>query len=163
MRTELLRDRLEHTRGGPRRGLDRVRSRSWLIVQTAVAAGLAWEIALLVQPRPDQAVVDLAHRMGIEGNLNPYPALVLGTEDVTPLEMAGAYSTFANDGRYLEPSRLQATRSALGAIVAVGSICNRVSCRTTVSRSVGRCASSSCARIAMRRACALVSRCTESQ
>ena len=63
-------------------------------------------------------------------------------------------------GRYAEPRRLQATRSALGATAAVGSIFNRVSRCTTVSRSVGRGASSSCARTAMRRACAFVSRCT---
>ena len=51
-RAELLRDRLEHTRGGPRRGVDRVRARLVLIAQTAIAAGVAWELALLVQPRP---------------------------------------------------------------------------------------------------------------
>src|SRR4051812_49721887 len=47
-----LRTRLEHGRGGPRRGLDRVRSRLLLIAQTSLAAGLAWELAKLVQPRP---------------------------------------------------------------------------------------------------------------
>ena len=62
---------------------------------------------------------------------------------------------------YAEPSRLQATRSALGAMAAVGSICSSVNCCTTGSSSVGRGASSSCARTAMRRACALVSRWTD--
>jgi uncharacterized membrane protein YgaE (UPF0421/DUF939 family) len=47
-----LRRRLEQTREGPRRGLDRVRTRLFLIAQTAAAAGLAWEIGGLVQPRP---------------------------------------------------------------------------------------------------------------
>jgi hypothetical protein len=64
-------------------------------------------------------------------------------------------------GWYAEPMRLQATRSALGAIAAVGSICSRVSCSTTASSSVGRRASSSCARTAMRRACAFVIRCAD--
>ena len=45
-----------------------------------------------------------------------------------------------SSGRYFEPRRLQATRSALGAIAAVGSIWSRVSCRTIVTRSVGRAA-----------------------
>ena len=35
-------------------------------------------------------------------------------------------------GWYAEPRRLQATRSALGAMAAVGSICSKVSCSTTV-------------------------------
>ena len=30
-------------------------------------------------------------------------ALVLGTEEVSPLEMAEAYSTFANGGQHIEP------------------------------------------------------------
>jgi penicillin-binding protein 1A len=73
-----------------------------LLEATRVSSNTAYaQLMLEVGP---QAVVDLAHRMGIEGNLNPYPALVLGTEDVTPLEMAGAYGTFANQGRYLEPA-----------------------------------------------------------
>ena len=55
--------------------------------------------------------------------------------------------------------RLQATRSALGAMAAVGSICSRVSRWTTVSSSVCQGAPSICARTAIRRACDLVSRC----
>src|SRR2546430_15810535 len=67
---------------------------------------------------------------------------------------------FSLAGSYREPRRLQRTRSALGAIAAVGSIWSSVSCWTTVSRSRGRRASSSCARTAIRLACALVSSCT---
>src|SRR6266496_2103242 len=55
-------------------------------------------------------------------------------------------------GEYDDPRRLQATRSALGAIAAVGSTWSRVSWRTTSSSSVGRGRSKSCARTAMRRA-----------
>jgi len=43
-------------------------------------------------------VVDVARRVGITSPLNPYPALALGAADVTPLEMARAYATFANGG-----------------------------------------------------------------
>jgi hypothetical protein len=56
--------------------------------------------------------------------------------------------------RYTDPSRLHATRSALGATAAVGSICSSVSRSTMATRSVERSASNSCARIATRRACA---------
>jgi penicillin-binding protein 1B len=34
----------------------------------------------------------------------PYPALALGTTEVTPLQMAAAYAVFANGGRKVEPS-----------------------------------------------------------
>ena len=33
----------------------------------------------------------------------PYPALALGTTEVTPLQMAAAYATFANGGKRVEP------------------------------------------------------------
>ena len=53
---------------------------------------------------PDK-VVDVARRMGIKtANLDPpILALTLGAVDVTPLEMATAYATLANDGEYHEP------------------------------------------------------------
>ncbi|PYS74415.1 MAG: hypothetical protein DMF73_03670 [Acidobacteria bacterium] len=34
----------------------------------------------------------------------PYPALALGTTEVTPLQIASAYASFANGGRKIEPS-----------------------------------------------------------
>jgi membrane peptidoglycan carboxypeptidase len=36
--------------------------------------------------------------MGITSELSPYPIITLGTENVTPLEMAAAYGTLANGG-----------------------------------------------------------------
>ncbi len=45
-----------------------------------------------------------ARRMGIESPLTPVASLGLGTSDVTLLEMAAAYSTLANGGRYFEPT-----------------------------------------------------------
>lgn len=43
-------------------------------------------------------LIEMAHRMGIDSELSPYPIITLGTENVTPLEMAEAYSTLAADG-----------------------------------------------------------------
>ena len=45
-----------------------------------------------------QNVADVANRLGIKSNLNPFFAIGLGVEAVNPLEMARAYSTFANGG-----------------------------------------------------------------
>lgn len=45
-----------------------------------------------------ERVVDVARRAGITSPLRPFPALALGAADVTPLEMARAYATFANGG-----------------------------------------------------------------
>jgi len=41
--------------------------------------------------------------MGIDSELSHYPIITLGTENVTPLEMAEAYSTLATNGIHHEP------------------------------------------------------------
>lgn len=48
------------------------------------------------------SVADMAHRLGIKSKLRPVPSLALGTSEVNPLEMAGAYAVFANGGNRAE-------------------------------------------------------------
>ena len=43
-------------------------------------------------------LIEMAHRLGVDSDLSPYPIITLGTENVTPLEMAEAYSSFASGG-----------------------------------------------------------------
>lgn len=45
-------------------------------------------------------VIELAHRVGIDAELPEYSIITLGTENITPLEMAEAYSTFADGGMH---------------------------------------------------------------
>jgi penicillin-binding protein 1A len=52
-------------------------------------------------------VVDFAHRAGIQTPLPAWPSVALGSADLTPLEMASAYSTIANLGTHIEPYMLQ--------------------------------------------------------
>jgi penicillin-binding protein 1A len=44
-----------------------------------------------------------ARAMGWAGKLNPGPALALGVDAVSPLQLAGAYAPFANGGYRVEP------------------------------------------------------------
>ena len=49
-------------------------------------------------------IIDVAHEMGVShSNLKPYTSMTLGTEGVSPLDMASAYSTLANDGVHRPP------------------------------------------------------------
>ncbi|NPA54401.1 MAG: PBP1A family penicillin-binding protein [Aquificae bacterium] len=48
-------------------------------------------------------VIRFAKELGIKSYLPPVPSLVLGSADISPLEMASAYSTFANQGSRCEP------------------------------------------------------------
>ncbi|HET9334651.1 MAG TPA: PBP1A family penicillin-binding protein [Gemmatimonadota bacterium] len=48
-------------------------------------------------------VTRTAHEAGIESRLQAVPSLALGAFEVTPLELASAYSTLANGGIHTEP------------------------------------------------------------
>jgi penicillin-binding protein 1B len=48
------------------------------------------------------AVADLAHQAGLS-DVRPTPAMALGSYDVAPLDMAGAYTAFANGGVMVKP------------------------------------------------------------
>jgi penicillin-binding protein 1B len=63
------------------------------------------------------AVVDMANRAGMNYKIQPTPAVALGAYEITPLEAAGAYTIFANDGDYVKPSFLSLVRAQDGKIV----------------------------------------------
>ena len=48
-------------------------------------------------------IIETAHKMGIESQLDDAPALALGASDVNLLEMVNAYCTVADDGRHHKP------------------------------------------------------------
>ena len=50
-----------------------------------------------------KAAMEMATRMGIRSPLEPVPSAVLGSNDVTAMDMAAAYSTFANRGIRVPP------------------------------------------------------------
>jgi penicillin-binding protein 1A len=52
---------------------------------------------------PPKEVVKLAQRMGIKSKIDPYPAIALGTSEVSPLELTSAFGTFVNNGVHVEP------------------------------------------------------------
>lgn len=47
-------------------------------------------------------IAETAHKMGIESPLDETPALALGSSEINLLELANAYSTVANDGKYVK-------------------------------------------------------------
>jgi penicillin-binding protein 1B len=48
-------------------------------------------------------VVDFAKRLKLESNIKPTPAIALGAYEVAPLDIAAAYTAFANSGTRCEP------------------------------------------------------------
>ncbi len=90
----------------------------WVSVRTALehsynpaSARLALDVGL---PK----IVTLAHRMGIETQLEPYPSTALGATAVTPLELLDVYATLARGGVRPYLHGLQAVRDRHGKEVA---------------------------------------------
>jgi penicillin-binding protein 1B len=61
-------------------------------------------------------VVDLANRAGMNGRVKPTPALALGAYEVTPLQIASAYTIFSNQGIYEAPHVIKQALSYDGSV-----------------------------------------------
>ncbi len=59
-------------------------------------------------------VVELARRAGMNLNIQPTPAVALGAYEVTPIEVAGAYTIFADGGVYARPNFVKYIRDEKG-------------------------------------------------
>ena len=72
------------------------------------------------QTKSLQHVVDMAKKMGIKHKLEPLVSISLGSEEVTPLEMASAYGVIANDGVRHEPYFVEKVVDRAGKTVLTG-------------------------------------------
>jgi len=64
-----------------------------------------------------EPVISLAYRLGIETKIPKVPSLVLGSIDVSPLEMATVYSTFANNGVRCRPYFIERVEDPNGNVI----------------------------------------------
>src|SRR5438876_1317595 len=72
-------------------------------------------------------VRSLAIEAGVNRDIGSTPALALGAYVATPLEMAGAYTVFANGGVYVQPRTILAVKDSTGRTVwASPSVTRRV-------------------------------------
>jgi membrane peptidoglycan carboxypeptidase len=71
------------------------------------------------------AAIAVARRMGISSPLHDFCSLVLGTENVTPLELAGAYATLATGGVHCRPTTITRVTGPTGRVLYDG----RPACR----------------------------------
>jgi penicillin-binding protein 1B len=63
------------------------------------------------------AVVQFAKKAGLNEDIQPTPAVALGAYDTRPLEIAGAYTVFANQGAYVRPNWIAMVRAQNGSAV----------------------------------------------
>ena len=63
-----------------------------------------------------QRVVNLTRQMGLGSNIQPTPAVALGAYEMTPIDVAAAYTPFATNGVRAEPLFLRSVLAADGTI-----------------------------------------------
>ena len=61
-----------------------------------------------------KTIEETAHRVGIQGQLDPWPTMVLGTSALTLMDLATGYATIAGDGKLAKPYAVLEIRKANG-------------------------------------------------
>jgi len=83
-------------------------------------------------------VIEMAKRLGLGQNprypIENVPTLPIGVEEATPLEMAAAYATVANDGVYHPPTFLDRVEDRAGKVLFRGTIEGKKVMSTVVAR-----------------------------
>lgn len=95
-------DRADH-------GVQSVEEATWNSTNTVYAG--------IVDTVTPNRLADMARRLGVRSKLDPVYALVLGTEEVSVLDMASAYSTFADRGTHIEPYAITRIEDSDGAVL----------------------------------------------
>ncbi|MCC5977335.1 MAG: PBP1A family penicillin-binding protein [Salinarimonas sp.] len=75
-----------------------------------VAVSLGMEVGV-------REVISVAQRLGIRSALQANASIALGTSEVTPLELTGAYATFANGGTGVIPHVITRVETASGEVL----------------------------------------------
>ena len=88
-----------------------------MVLKMAMMKSVNTIAAQLIEQVGPQNVIETARRCGIASPLQAVYSLALGTSGVSPLEMAGAFATFANGGTHHRPYWIARVEDAQGRIL----------------------------------------------
>jgi 1A family penicillin-binding protein len=91
--------------------------KGYITIRQAIAASVNCVFARLIWEIGASKVVATAHMMGITSPLPAIPSLTLGSAPVSPLEMASAYGTLANNGVHVTPMSITKIVDSSGATI----------------------------------------------
>ncbi|MFD1258730.1 penicillin-binding protein 1A [Mucilaginibacter terrae] len=77
-----------------------------ITLRKAMARSQNWVTAHVMKEVTPEPVMQLIKKMGITSDVPAYPTICLGTFNASVLDMTGAYSAFANEGLWTEPTYL---------------------------------------------------------
>ena len=88
-----------------------------ITLQTALQRSINTVAAKLADEVGRANVADTARKLGVTSPINTDPAMALGTSQVSPLEMAQAYATFANGGEAAPAYAIERIRTTDGQVL----------------------------------------------
>ncbi|MDI6799375.1 MAG: PBP1A family penicillin-binding protein [Actinomycetota bacterium] len=97
-------------------------SKGPITIRQATILSVNGVYARLIMDVGPENVVKMAKEMGIKTDLKPYPSIALGAQNVSPLEMASAYATLANEGVRCEPIAILKVLDSGGKVLKYNSI-----------------------------------------
>jgi penicillin-binding protein 1B len=80
--------------------------RGLVTVRTALQRSLNLATIRVAERIGYNRVAAMAKRLGLNSRIQGYPSVALGAFEVTPIELVGAYTAFANEGRRVQPHAL---------------------------------------------------------
>jgi penicillin-binding protein 1B len=86
-------------------------------LRTALAHSLNSAAVALAQAVGYGRVVEMARRVGLNEAIQPTPSVALGAYEATPLEIAGAYTAFANQGMHVTPTTIELVQGREGKVL----------------------------------------------
>jgi len=89
-------------------------SRGYISLRQATVGSVNVVFARLIAEIGAAPVVKTAKKMGITTDVKPYLSITLGSEEVTPLEMASSYATLAANGKHYPTTGITEITDAAG-------------------------------------------------
>ncbi len=86
-----------------------------LLSATAASSNVVFA-QLMLELGPEQ-VIDMAHNLGVESELPIVPSLVLGSGELSVLDMASAFTTFRDHGIHRQPVMIERVEDSRGNVI----------------------------------------------
>jgi penicillin-binding protein 1B len=83
-------------------------------VRQALTKSMNIPTVKLAQMTGYKAISNLARLAGLGDNIQPTPSIALGSYEATPLDIAGAYTIYSNQGLYVRPSLITQVKTRDG-------------------------------------------------
>ena len=86
-------------------------------VSEALTDSLNTVAAILAQEATVESVIGVARRFGISADLQPFPSIALGSQEVTLWDLTRAYGPFMTGGRRVDPYLIETIETTRGDVV----------------------------------------------